>query len=219
MSSPENEATREWANGTEPSPDPAAAVAVSSANGVVTSDPANGEAAEQPLPPMDLRSGYQMLINTIEVQQEAIEQLLERLAGVEDKQANRPDGPKSIDWATLTGPQRGAAWRRLVRFVEGLVYRYSLQREILPCWWQHGDAVEELTALFSAREIAYDESADASQPVLWHDMLERTRTRVAGALSSCRDGHVPHALSHWMNEDVRQQLNAAINREGATQGE
>jgi hypothetical protein len=218
MSGSESETTREWANGVEPtapaSPDQPGAVALTSANGVAAS-----VVGEDALPPMDLRSGYQMLINTIEVQQEVIDELLGRVAAVEDKQANRPDGPKSIDWATLTGPERGAAWRRLVRFVEGLVYRYSLQREILPCWWQHGDAVEELTALFSARETAYDESADAGQPVLWHDMLERSRVRVAGALSSCRDGHVPHALAHWMNEDVRQQLNAAINREGAAQGE
>ncbi|WP_163508623.1 hypothetical protein [Fodinicola acaciae] len=171
------------------------------------------------LPPMDLRSGYQALINTIEVQQEVIDQLLQRVDELEEKRANRPDAPKSVDWATLTGPERGTAWRKLVRFVEGLVYRYSLQREILPCWWQHGDAVEELTALFSAREIAYDASADAGQPVLWHDMLERTRSRVAGALSSCRDGHVPHAMTHWMPDDVRQQLNAAINREGAVQAE
>ncbi|GAA1668930.1 hypothetical protein [Fodinicola feengrottensis] len=210
----EGEATREWANGLEPvatqPPADSAAAAVTSANGLVSEDA---------LPPMDLRSGYQMLINTIEVQQEVIDQLLERVGDLEGKQANRPDGPKSIDWATLTGPERGTAWRRLVRFVEGLVYRYSLQREILPCWWQHGDAVEELTALFSARERAYDVSADAGQPVQWHEMLERTRGRVAGALSSCRDGHVPHVLAHWMAEDVRQQLNAAINREGATQGD
>lgn len=208
MSGPDSDASREWANGVE---QVAAPPEVASANGLVL-DP-------EALPPMDLRSGYQALINTIEVQQECIDQLLQRVDELEEKRANRPDGPKSVDWATLTGPERATAWRQLVRFVEGLVYRYSLQREILPCWWQHGDAVEELTALYSAREIAYDVSADAGQPVLWHDMLERTRARAAGALSSCRDGHVPHAMAHWMPDDVRQQLNAAINREGALPAE
>ena len=66
----------------------------------------------------------------------------------------QPAGPDPIDWATISGEKRVQAWNDLSRFTEGLVYRYSLQLEILPCWWMHGEAVEELTSPWRRRSPA-----------------------------------------------------------------
>ncbi len=114
---------------------------------------------------------------------------------------------------TLSGNARVKAWNELSSFVEGLVYRYNLQLEILPCWWQHGEAVEELTSLWQARQVAYAQGADPAMGSWWQDLLERSRIRLRGIFSSCRDGHIQSGNPTWMPDQQRQAFQQAINYE------
>ena len=125
----------------------------------------------------------------------------------------QPAGPDPIDWATISGEKRVQAWNDLSRFTEGLVYRYSLQLEILPCWWMHGEAVEELTSLWQARQVAYAPGSDASMASWWQDLLERSRMRMREIFGSCRDGHIDASGQRWMTDANRAALQQAIAEE------
>ena len=64
-------------------------------------------------------------------------------------------------------------------WVRWLVTRYCLDhREIPPCWAEHGDLIEELSALHTAHQAAYDPTGPASGPSEWHQVLANTRARL-----------------------------------------
>lgn len=111
-----------------------------------------------------------------------------------------------VDWSIIAGAQRAQVWRRLSAFVEGLVHRYGLEQEILPCWWQHGAAIEELTSLWQARTVAYAPDSDASMPSWWQDLLERSRLRMESIFAKCQDGHVSLKPMLWMTDKDHQAV-------------
>ncbi|MGH3429632.1 MAG: DUF4913 domain-containing protein [Mycobacteriales bacterium] len=178
------------------------------------------------------------LVGLVQTQQETIDYLVQYIERVEAQLNDRIDtietsggaapaadagggggqqqqaaGPDPIDWATISGQARIKAWQDLAGFVEGLVVRYSLQLEILPCWWMHGEAIEELTSLWQARQVAYAAGSDASMASWWQDLLERSRMRMREIFGSCRDGHIDSSGQRWMTDENRSALARAIEEE------
>lgn len=100
-----------------------------------------------------------------------------------------PTGP--ISWAFLNPDQEKEQTDELRLWVDWLTWRFRLDHRIVPeCWTQHGPAVEELSALYTAWQDAYTHSADASAPLQW--MLQfahaRQRLRDWNAVTGCRAG-------------------------------
>ncbi|MEY9846192.1 hypothetical protein ABH940_003277 [Streptacidiphilus sp. BW17] len=100
-----------------------------------------------------------------------------------------------VEWHSMTGPERIAAWGGLCDWVTWLHDRYELAVESrLPqCWAEHPGLIEELWALKVWREEIY--GAGPEQQVgqaarYWHAEL---RTVVANATTvyatACRTGH------------------------------
>lgn len=179
------------------------------------------------------------LVNLVQTQQETIDYLVQYIERVEAQLNDRIDAleqagvgaggggggapaagqaPTPIDWSTLSGPKRLKAWHDLSNFTEGVVYRFNIQLEVLPCWWQHGEAVEELTALWQARLVAFAPNADASMASWWQDLLERSRMRLRGIFSSCRDGHIESKHATWMTDQMREVFRQAVEAEAEAFG-
>ncbi len=95
-------------------------------------------------------------------------------------------------------------WLALDDWVRWLVTRYALDhREIPPCWYAHGDLVEELTALWSAHQSAYDRAGPATGPADWHHTLAVTRSRLQlwAGRTGCRHGqHRDPVAPAWAGE-------------------
>jgi hypothetical protein len=137
------------------------------------------------------------------------------LAGgpTDEPQPREPDEPqprRPVDWFRVSGPERLAAWQGLALFVEALVYRYNLQLELRPCWWQHGDAVEELTALWHIRQTSYGDDAALGSAMSWQDQFYKSRDRLRDIFVSCRDGHIDATIHTWMRDDMRQAFHHAV---------
>lgn len=116
-----------------------------------------------------------------------------------------------IDWFRISGAERLAAWRGLADFVEKLVLRYDLALEVLPCWWQHGGAVEELTALWQVRQFTYRDGAEPKEAMYWQDTLYKSRGRLRDIFVSCRDGHVDSIVGDWMSRELRMRFRKAMH--------
>ena len=80
-------------------------------------------------------------------------------------------GPSRWAWQHATADQAAWLWAGLGPWVRWLTHRYPTQlRELPPCWHMHGDAVEELTALWASWMSAYhgpDQPRD--DMTYWHD--------------------------------------------------
>ncbi len=109
--------------------------------------------------------------------------------------------PRPIDWARLEEPELSGQWEALDTWVRWLVTRYCLDhREIPPCWAEHGDLIEELSALHTAHQAAYDPTGPATGPSEWHQVLANTRARLQlwVARTGCRlTEHRPPVPPSW----------------------
>jgi hypothetical protein len=123
------------------------------------------------------------------------------------------DANSPVDWPTLHGDRRTAMWRTLCEFVDELVDRHSLEQFVRPCWYRHPMAVEELTALWSARQNAYSAPSDASMPSWWHDVLWAAQQRLRQVFVKCRADHDPVPGTDW--SDTHEDRDAWIATEVA----
>ena len=109
--------------------------------------------------------------------------------------------PRPIDWSRLTGEAAAEALAALDLWVRWLVARYAIDpREIPPCWPEHGELLEELSALHTAHRAAYDPAGPPTGPADWHTMLANTRARLHLAVSrtGCRTGqHRASEVPTW----------------------
>lgn len=99
--------------------------------------------------------------------------------------------PRPIDWSRLSGVAAAEALAELDAWVRWLVARYAIDpREIPPCWAEHGDLLEELSALHTAHRAAFDPAGPPTGPADWHTVLANTRARLqlAVARTGCRAG-------------------------------
>ena len=166
----------------------------------------------------EVSDGLQAILDAIQAQQRSIDRLVEALQlaaldkltldGVEPE--TKP-AVKLINWMEINGEERLVAWHGLVSFVHTIVEHYGLQLTIRPCWWQHVDAVEELTALWLFHQQCNADPANLGAAMNWRDTFARCRDRLREMFVSCRDAHVDARLGGtWMTEDVRQELGRAI---------
>lgn len=165
----------------------------------------------------ELSDQLQDLIELVQVQQQSIERLIQAMEGARPPASGSPATAQSqkrkpgpVDWLKLSGQERLNIWHELASFVETLVGRYNLQLEILPCWWQHKDAVDELTALWQFRQATFREGADLKAPMGWQDILNRSRDRMRSMFVSCREGHVDTAMESWMHDDIKAAFYRAV---------
>lgn len=117
---------------------------------------------------------------------------------------------RPIDWLNISGDDRIMAWRELIEFVEIIVSRYNMHLVIRPCWWQHHEAIEELTALMHIRQVSFSDEAKLNAAMNWQDNFHKSRTRLAAIFVSCREGHVDASFKNWMTQDVRAALERHI---------
>lgn len=95
--------------------------------------------------------------------------LLARLEDV-DSGDLKSTSPRSWSWRDL-GPKAAEELRsQLTDWVGWLRSRYPLAKKVPPCWHEHPEVVEELTALWLAWQGAYaDANASLTAPAEWHD--------------------------------------------------
>ena len=109
--------------------------------------------------------------------------------------------PRPIDWTRLSGPPADEAREALAEWVRWLVTHYAIDpREVPPCWAEHGDLFEELSALHTAHRAAFDPAGPPIGPADWHTMLANTRARLQMAVAGtgCRVGrHRAPTAPEW----------------------
>jgi hypothetical protein len=85
--------------------------------------------------------------------------------------------PAAFRWDLLNDDDHLEYSRDVARFVDWLVTRYRLQRQIPPCWWRHGAYVEELSSLFVAWRGVMEIPDRPSAWIIWHEALARLLSR------------------------------------------
>jgi hypothetical protein len=120
--------------------------------------------------------------------------------------ASNADRQRPVDWFTVSGHERLLAWQGLAQFVETLVFRYGLQLEIRPCWWRHAEAVEELTALWHARQVLYGDGASLRDAMSWQDTFYSSRDRLRYMFVACSAYHVDSIVQLWMTDADRAAM-------------
>lgn len=94
------------------------------------------------------------------------------MARFEDLGSNDRDSsaPRSWCWRDLGPKAAEELWAQLTEWIDWLRSRYPLAKKIPPCWPEHPEVIEELTALWLAWEHAYvDPNASLTAPAEWHD--------------------------------------------------
>jgi hypothetical protein len=92
---------------------------------------------------------------------------------------------------------------QLTDWVGWLRSRYPLATEIRPCWPEHPEIVEELTALWLAWQHAYaDPDATLTAAADWHDrwlsgLLHRHRLEHGPLALNCSSEHAPRPSSAY----------------------
>jgi hypothetical protein len=117
------------------------------------------------------------------------------LAHLEDLRTSKifDNSPKPWSWKDIGPDAESELWEQLCSWVAWLRSRYPLAKCIPPCWGQHPEIVEELTALWLAWQSAYtDRNPSLTAAADWHDrwlpgLLHRLE-HGAHALN-CTNGH------------------------------
>jgi hypothetical protein len=96
--------------------------------------------------------------------------LVGRLEELESGQPAAGRSPTSWCWRSIGAHSADELWRQLTEWVVWIRSRYPLARRIPPCWAEHPEFVEELTALYLAWQHAYeDNNAPLTAAADWHD--------------------------------------------------
>lgn len=111
--------------------------------------------------------------------------------------------PHPVRWETLDGDEAARVWAEVWAFARWLDGRYDFDRTVLPeCWMAHGFAVEEVTALWTARQAAFHPDAGGDQPLWWHEALARLVDRLRERFEPCKSGcnleFVNHRRPAWV---------------------
>ncbi|MEV0648972.1 DUF4913 domain-containing protein [Phytomonospora sp. NPDC050363] len=164
-------------------------------------DPTEGSAAE-------LAEVVAEQLHTIRDLRRELDRLRERY-GVLDVRVHRlesaaksPGRGGPIDWTRLDGAERARVLAELAGFVGGLVEGERLHDAVAPCWWRHAAAVEELGALWQAREYAYGPGREADLPCWWREVLDRAIPRLRVLFAPCAEGHTEPAPSRSEVDDA-----------------
>ena len=128
--------------------------------------------------------------------------------------------PRPVDWAGLDAAAAASAWAALDAWVRWLARRYGIDhRELPPCWYAHGDLLEELSALHTAHQGAYHPAGPGTGPADWHHQLAATRTRLHASVAraGCRPGeHRPPTVPGWAADPAPPDYTAGLASHIAT---
>ena len=101
--------------------------------------------------------------------------------------------PTPFAWAALTPDEERLYLEGLELWVLWLVERYNLDHRVVPpCWRQHPELIEELSALHLAWDGSFSVTAAHDAPLLWHERFANARQRIGDwvARTGCRpDAH------------------------------
>lgn len=101
-----------------------------------------------------------------------------------------PIGPPTpIVWSAFTAAEQELLLEDLDVWVTWLAERYRLDHRVVPpCWTQHPELIEELSALQLAWQGAFSTSAVPDAPLNWHERFAVARVRIADwvARTGCR---------------------------------
>jgi hypothetical protein len=77
-----------------------------------------------------------------------------------------------VNWRDAGEEETAEALHELSAWVTWLVARYNVDtRKIPDCWIDHTDLIEELSALHTAWQVAFDQTDGGYGPVGWHERL------------------------------------------------
>jgi len=101
---------------------------------------------------------------------DAVAGVLSRVEDLESTNVHVGGVPTAWCWRSLGPRGQEELWQQLNSWVEWIRCRYPLSRRIPPCWHEHPEIVEELTALWLAWTHAYeDRDAPLTSAADWHD--------------------------------------------------
>ncbi|GAB3823032.1 hypothetical protein [Kribbella italica] len=87
--------------------------------------------------------------------------------------------PQVVCWKSLDPAAVTEELAALQDWVTWAVERYQLDHKVvLPCWAEHGNLVEELSALRSLWEACFQEDASPSEPITFHRELDLALRRL-----------------------------------------
>lgn len=106
---------------------------------------------------------------------------------------SEPLGAHIVNWKTLPDTDAPGEWNLLRDWVEWFITRYHIPLSTIPdCWYQHPALVEELSALRTAHDAAFDPTDTGYGPISFHERLTHTLTRLTRAYGGgCNNGHRP----------------------------
>jgi hypothetical protein len=101
-------------------------------------------------------------------------------------------GPvRPVCWPALGEEHAAEFLAELSDWVEWIQWRYTLDHRVIPhCWRHHGPHLEELSALYTAWQNAYNISTDGDAPIRWIEHFAAARQRLSDwtARTGCRPG-------------------------------
>jgi len=121
-----------------------------------------------------------------------------------------PLGAEIVNWRRLDDQDAPRAWQRLREWVEWFTVRYDIPLSTIPdCWWKHPALLEELSALHTAHDAAFDTSDAGFGPIGWHERLAAALPRLGRAYAGgCTRGHSTHKPRSWENVTDEQEWTA-----------
>lgn len=98
-------------------------------------------------------------------------------------------GVEVTNWRTVHPNDIEGVWLELDDWVSWLIHRYQLPPEkIGDCWWRHGAAVEELSALRTCWSASFHESDSGYGPIGFHERLDAALPRLVRTFEPCLRG-------------------------------
>lgn len=134
-----------------------------------------------------------------------VHDLADAVAGLADQLDNRrlgepAGGTTPWCWRDLSATDAEVLWRELGEWVGWLRSRYPIAEQLPPCWAEHSELVEELTALHVVWNAAYrDPQAHATASAEFHDRWlpgVLARVKAWGVYCGAEHRHrVPHVYA------------------------
>jgi hypothetical protein len=126
-------------------------------------------------------------------------------------------GGRATNWRTMTDEQAPDEWEALRDWTEWFVRRYRVpESTVPPCWYRHGQLVEELSALHCAHRAAFDPSDSGNGPIGWHERLALALPRMSKVYAGgCSNGHREHPSRPWPKVATEEEWDAWIRQSHA----
>jgi hypothetical protein len=127
-----------------------------------------------------------------------------------------PTGVPPVDWRHLSPEESRVAWTTLRKWVEWFTVRYELSISLVPpCWWKHGELVEELSALHILHQASFDKNDTGFGPIGWHERLAQAKERIRRTGSGCSSKHASSRPRSWVGQTDEAEWDAWVDQSHA----